>query len=474
MSDSSKLAKNTLIYAMGDIIPKLLNLITFPILTHHLSPGDYGVVNYVYSIESLLAILTFLGLKTYYLVHYYKVGSEDEQKKLLGNLTLVVLFFNVLLSISFLFLGSDIFRSIGGGVDFYPYIALGVGCNFFSIFSTLPSALFRVRENPMPLTIVNVVQGLLIMVLTIFLIPQHPNSTTVLTIKMAINFCFAVFFFIITCKNAIFQLNIQQLKNAFAFSLPIVPGDIAYYFSTMSDRILIEKYLSVTELGLYSTAATLAGMLNILSYGAYRAIEPHFFKTYGTEGFNEGFRKIRDVLLFVVILGALAMSLYADVFLRIMSSEAYHSAYLLVPPLCLGITLSSMSMMYGTVMTAQSKTKITGSINVLCAIFSVGLNIVLLPRIGLVAALMVNLLIYIIRYGACRILSRMRVKSGYCIYPFILFFIFSLLLVYWCHPPLMVDLCVKSVALVLFAALLIKVMNINISFIYDVIPFAKR
>lgn len=474
MSDTSKLAKNTLIYAMGDIIPKLLNLITFPILTHHLTTGEYGIANYVNSIETLLTILTFLGLKTYYLVYYFKVGDEAEQKKLLGNLTIVVFFFNLLLCTALMIVGGNIFSAIGSGVDFYPYIALGVLSNFFSIFSTLPSALYRVRENPMPLTILNVIRGVLIMVATIILIPTHPTSEMVLTIKLVVNFTFAIFFFYITCSNAIFKLNFQQLKHAFIFSLPLVPGDVAYYFSTMSDRILIEKYLSVSELGLYSTATTLAGMLNILAYGAYRAIEPYFFKNYGQPLFNESFRKIRDVLLFVVLLGALGMSLFSQLFIEIMTSEAYHSSYLLVSPLCIGITFCALSLMYSTVMTAQSKTKLNGTICVLCAIISVGLNVLLLPLIGLWAAVIVNVLVYLVNYLFCRHFAGLHIKSSYCIIPFILYSFVCMLFVYLWHPSIIIDIFTKIVVLIAFAFISIKVMGIKLDFIYEIIPYTKR
>ena len=108
---SNNLAKNTIIYALGDIIPKVFNLVTFPILTSYLPIADYGVVNYVYSIELFLTIITFLCLKTYYLVHYYKVGDEIEQKKLLGNLTIVVAALNVIVSVILLILGPFIFKS---------------------------------------------------------------------------------------------------------------------------------------------------------------------------------------------------------------------------------------------------------------------------------------------------------------------------------------------------------------------------
>ena len=43
----SNLIKNTTIYAIGDIVPRLLGFISFPILTNYLSPAEYGIVNYI-------------------------------------------------------------------------------------------------------------------------------------------------------------------------------------------------------------------------------------------------------------------------------------------------------------------------------------------------------------------------------------------------------------------------------------------
>ena len=66
----SKLAKNTAIYAIGDIIPKLLNLITFPIMTSNLSTGDFGIINYINSIEA------FLTMETGESVNYWQTSQK--------------------------------------------------------------------------------------------------------------------------------------------------------------------------------------------------------------------------------------------------------------------------------------------------------------------------------------------------------------------------------------------------------------
>lgn len=451
-----KLAKNTAIYAIGDIIPKLLNLITFPVLTSTLSTGDFGIINYINSIEAFLTIVTFLGLKTFYLVHFYKVGSEEEQKKLLGNLTIAILGFNFVFTIIMLLVGQPLFKLIGSGdISFIPYIVIGILSNFFSIVSVLPSALYRVKENPLPLTIINTIKGFLIMVFTCVIVFYSPSALAVLLVKLSITFVFGIFFFIITCKNAIFKFDSRQLKQALLFSLPLVPGDVAYYLSTMSDRILIEKYLSLESLGIYSMAATLAGMLNIISYGAYKAFEPYFFKTYGLTGFRDNFQKVRDYLLYIMLSLGLCMIAYAKEVIYLFSTEGYHEAYLYVAPLVLGVILSTLSSLYTTILTAQSKTKLCALITIICALFSVCFNVFLLEKIGIWAAIFANVLIYFISWGLSKIISGLSVNFGKAFLSIVVFCVVGYLCVYVIKfDDILVSVGTKTIVVLLYVLVL--------------------
>ena len=91
----------------------------------------------------------------------------------------------------------------------------------------------------------------------------------------------------------------------------------------MSDRILIERYAGLTELGIYSTASTLALLLNIVSMGAYKAFEPYFFKIYGSDIFLTQFKKIYNAFFFVLLIGVSGLALFSKEFLKIMSSEDF-------------------------------------------------------------------------------------------------------------------------------------------------------
>lgn len=391
MSEKKSLIKNTSIYALGDIIPRLLAFISLPILTRYLSPSDYGIVNYVNTLNTFLMALGFLSLNTYYLVFYHRCKDSQEQKKLLGNLTSFVLLLNAALVVILLVFGKYFFGFLGSKIDFYPYIVVGVFSNFFNLFSILPAALYRILEKPLPLTIINVSRGIVTLILTLVLV-MHFDYTAlgVLYAGLIVNFIYALLFLYSTRNYMIWNLCFKQIKVALAFTLPLLPGSIAYYLTTISDRILIDKYLSLSELGIYSTAATIALILNIFSFGAYKAFEPYIFKNWGQESFMGIFENIRNAFVYILLVGALCLSIFSKEFFQIMTDLKFHEAYWYVPMIIIGVYSSSLSLLYGTIITAKGKTKINSVVSITGATISIVLNIIFLPKFGLITAALVS------------------------------------------------------------------------------------
>jgi O-antigen/teichoic acid export membrane protein len=391
VAEGKSLVKNTAIYALGGIAPRLLSFISFPILTSYLTPADYGIVNYVNTLNTFLMVLGFLSVNTYYLVFYYRCESKEEQKKLLGNLTSFIILFNLFLLTLLSIFGVNIYQLLDSEISFYPYIFLGLLIHFFNLFSVLPSALYRLLEKPLLLTAVSVSKAvvtlLLVLVMVVYL---KYTAIGVLYATLTVHFVYAFVFLYLSKDHIIWNLNLKQIRKVLIFSLPLVPGSLAYYITTLSDRILIDKYLTLNDLGIYSTAATLALILNIFSYGSYKAFEPYIFKNWGQDGFIQSFSKIRNAFVYVLLIGVLGLSVFSKEFFQLMSSPEFHMAYWYVPLIIIGVYSASLSMLYGTIITAQSKTKINSMINTVGAVISITLNILLLPKYGLVVAAMVS------------------------------------------------------------------------------------
>ncbi len=381
------LVKNTTIYALGDIIPRLLSFISFPILTRYLTPADYGIVSYVNTINTFLVIISTMCLNTYYLVYYYRQRNEKEQAQLLGNLSIFVITFNILFSGAVFICGTKLFNAIGSNIEFYPYIAIGIATNFFSILSVLPMALYRVQERPLPLTMLNIFKGASTFVLTLLLVVHYQYTALgVLYAGLIVSAFFGVIFLCITNKYVVWHIDKFQLAHALRFSLPLMPGALAYYCVSWSDRIFIDKYMNLNDLGIYSTASTIALLLNIVVQGSYKAFEPYFFRIYGTEQFWSEFVKIKDGYLFILLSGALCLSVFAKEFFEFFAGEEYRVAYLYVAPILVGVVVSAMVLIYSTILCAQDKTKMNSIIAIVGGAVSIGLNFILVKRWGLLAA----------------------------------------------------------------------------------------
>ena len=387
MSENTKLLKNTTIYAIGDIIPKAISFITFPILTSYLAPEDYGIVNYINTIITFLFLFGFLCLNTYYLVHYYKTNDEEEKRNLLGNLNIFIILVNLIFSVIICLIGVIFPNLYSSNVPFYPYIFIGIITNFFNLFSVLPSALYRVKENPLPLTILNITKGILSAITTIILVIYfHYTALGILYSSMFISIIFGIIFIYITLQNMNWYFNLNKIKIALYFSLPLLPGVIAYYLLSMSDRFFIEKYLGLERLGIYSTAMTLSLILNIISNGAYKAFEPYFFKNYGKPYFNEKFYLVRDYFIYAILFCAIGISLFAKEFFSIFATEKYKDVYFYVPMILLSLIVSSITLLYSTIVTAKGKTRINSTATMIGGGISITFNIFLIPQIGLIGA----------------------------------------------------------------------------------------
>ena len=302
----------------------------------------------------------------------------------------------------------------------------------------------------MPLTILNILKGLLTMGLTLILVVLYDfKALGILYSNLIITLIFAVVFSVITVKNMVWVFDWGQIKSALRFSLPLLPGSLAYYLVTMSDRVLIESYLGTYDLGIYSTAATLAMVLNIVSYGAYKAFEPYFFKTYGNPEFDDKFQKIHDNFIFLMLAGVLALSIYAKEFFELFSSEAYHVAYVYVPVILIGTLFSSVSMLYATIVTARNKTQINSLITIVGGGISILLNVLFLSRYGIVIACLVSAVSFGIICYLSYYYAKIKIRLARSLVTLALNTLCTLILVYYCSFENMIwSISIKAIALI--------------------------
>ena len=374
----SKLLKQSALYAIGEIVPKLVSFFLLPVYTHYLSKTDYGIISYTNSFVMFLFVLCVLSLNTYVLRFYFEKEDETYRKRLLGNFYIIIAGINLLLSLlAYLLLPIFIEK----------YHKLAVVSNFLEVFSVIPLVLYRVKQEAKWFTVLSLGRTLLQMLLIFLLIVVFKWG--ILGHFYGRLFSLIPFFFIywvIIARNATLNFNFTELKKGLAFSAPLLPGSLAYLALSLSDRIILERFVPISQIGIYSLAYTLALTLNIVIQGFYKAVEPEIFQHYGKADFNIFIRKTQNTFFFVVYIGAMLITLFSQEVFKIMASKDFYEGYLLVPILMIGVIMTGQNVIFGGIIIAEKKNKIMGFATMIGAIISVLFNLSLMKYGGIYIA----------------------------------------------------------------------------------------
>ncbi|WP_315163754.1 lipopolysaccharide biosynthesis protein [Capnocytophaga leadbetteri] len=383
----SKLLKQSVLYAIGEIVPKLVSFFLLPVYTHYLSKTDYGIISYTNSFVMFLFVLCVLSLNTYVLRFYFEKEDETYRRRLLGNFYIIIAGINLLLSLLAYLLLPIVIEKYHIQVPWEPYFKLAVIANFLEVFSVIPLVLYRVKQQAKWFTILSLSRTLLQMLLIFLLIVVFKWG--ILGHFYGRLFSLVPFFFIywgIIARNATFNINFKELKKGLAFSTPLLPGALAYLALSLSDRIILERFVPISQIGIYSLAYTLALTLNIVIQGFYKAVEPEIFQHYGKDSFNTFIKKTQNTFFLIVYFGAMFITLFSQEVFKIMASKEFYEGYLLVPILMIGVIMTGQNVIFGGIIIAEKKNKVMGVATIVGAIISVVFNLSLMKYGGVYIA----------------------------------------------------------------------------------------
>lgn len=382
-----KLLKDTAIYAIGEIAPKIIGFFLLPIYTKYLSPSDYGILSYTNAVVMFLFVLGALSLNTYVLRFYFEQKTEEDIKTLIGNIFLSIGAFNLLLFSVIYVVTPCAINYFSIQIPWKPYFQFALINNLLEGFSIIPLVLFRVKQNARLFVTLSLGKTLLQFLITFLFIVVFKYGLLGHYLGRFISLAvFFIFYWIIIYRNAIFKIDLKQLKQGLIFSLPLLPGAVAYLILSLSDRIILERHVDISELGIYNVAYILAFSLSMIVQSGYRALEPEFYKWYGKEGFFQFVSKVQSVFLFAVYSIALIIALFSQEIFKLLATDAYYSGYKLVPIILIGAIMTGQNVIFSTVITSSKKTKVVGFATFAGAFISIGFNLVLIPIWGVYAA----------------------------------------------------------------------------------------
>lgn len=393
------LFKQTAIYGLATVLPRMFSFLLVPLYTDLLPKAEYGKVSIIFAWMIFFNVILAYGMET----AFFRFYNNETNKKSVVETTTVSIFWT---SISFLFIAL-LFRNALAerlGID-VQYITYTIWILALDALVIIPFSKLRAYQKPMiyaAFKIGNVLVNLTLSVFFLLFLPKiaqsHPDGflSSLYIENFQIGYIFlaniiaSLLTFVALSPNYVFlkwNFDFNLWKRMMRYGLPIMIAGIAFAINEQFDKILLGKLLPANiaeaEVGVYSACYKL-GLFMVLYRTAYTlGIEPFFFSHASDKNAPQTYATVTK---YFVIFGSfilLAVIVFADIFKYLMIRDSSYWEAMKVVPLIilanffLGI-YTNLSVWYKLI----DKTYIGAYISIVGAIVTLVLNFLLIPSMS--------------------------------------------------------------------------------------------
>ena len=423
MIQIKKLAGQTVIYGLSNMLGRFLNYLLVPLHTLVLGKFFYGKLTYIYSSTAILLVLLTYGLET----GFFRFASkkDEDYNKVLGTSLYSILFTTslfIIISIAFKDLWQGYFEVNNYKIVIYFIFIIGL-----DVLNAIPFAKLRIDERPVKFMFIKLIGiginiGLNLFYLWFCRKLNEAGNTgflaniykpeLVLDYVLIANLVSSAATFIILLPEIIKvkpEFDFSLLKRILNYSFPILLIGLAGQFNDQIDKILIPKLINdpnpMEQLGVYGANFKLS-ILMVLFIQMFRyAAEPFFFKNSESKDAKKLYADIMNYFIIFGLIIFLGVMFYIDILKHFIAEEFREGLFvvpiLLIAKLIFGI-LFSLSIWYKV----TDKTKYGILIAVIGAVITIVMNIVLLPKIGYLGSAIASLVSYSVMLVVSYYLSR--------------------------------------------------------------------
>jgi O-antigen/teichoic acid export membrane protein len=388
LRDVKRLFNRSAVYAVGLLLLRGMSFLLIPLYTRHLDRAEYGIVAVAASVTALLGVLGPLSLHGALARLYFNSESRPERKRIAGALWAATLVTALCLTLLLDLSGAQWTAALLPDVPFHPYIRLAIWTGFLTSFGQVPLSLLQIQERSGLYVKVTVASTLVTTMCIIWLVVVQGMGARGYVLGAFLGAALmAIPYSVLAAKRSTIGLRWDVTRAAFIYSLPLVPHALAGWVLELSDRALLQRFVSLADLGLYSLGYQLASLLTMVATAINLAWIPYMYGVVRDRPETAASELSRMTTYYTAVLCCLGLglALLGGDALRFLTEPEYHPAYQVVPWTALGLLLCGLYLVPANLLFLKSRTGLLPLVTVAAGLVNVGLLLWLAPRFGIMA-----------------------------------------------------------------------------------------
>ena len=389
------LFRNLVVYGLGDTATQIISFLLLPLYARYLSTSDYGVLSLLLTVEVVAKVIFRWGIDGAFMRLYFDCPDQPARQLLASTQLFFLLAANGALLTAGLvaaeWLGPYLFHT-----HQYDWTLRLVLINTFVVgFYYLPFHVMRIENRTPTFIALGVSRSLatiLMRLLFIIGLAWGVHGVVLSDIVVTVVFTAILARWFAPLIRPVFSRLL--LAESLRFGLPRLPHGVAQQVIGSSDRYILGRFVSLHELGLYSTGSSFGQGLKLFLSSFEQAWAPFYFGVMERPDAKETLAQVTTYAVLVLSLLVAGLAACSRDLVTAAMPPTFHPAARVVPWIGLGVALQGLYLLTSIGLNITKHTEYYPVATGIAAVTSVVTNLVLVPTFGIIGAAWANVLAY--------------------------------------------------------------------------------
>jgi O-antigen/teichoic acid export membrane protein len=386
--------RNTSWMFLGQAVSMASSFVVVIFLARYLGPDNYGLLNYVMSFCIIFAFLAGFGIDS--VLNRELVKNPHRCNEYLGT-GFIIKFLGAFLCIGVISLSAYVLR-----LDFFSKTLIFIYSLSF-IFQSfyVISAFFQSRVEAKYNRIAEIIYNIISLIIKLLFI-YFGFGVFWLVLAYAFDTAILSFCYLVIYKNNKFKVKDWRFDSGLAKTLlrdswPLMFSSLAITIYMKIDAVMIRSMLNDNAVGIYAAAAKISEAWYFIPGIICGSVFPAIVNAHRVDSvqFTKRLKKIYSLMFWLSFILAMAVTLLSEFVIGLL----YGSAYISAAPILSVHIWSGMGVFLGVAVTqyliVENYNRIFFYSTTASAILNVVLNLILIPRMGIMGAAVATLAAYV-------------------------------------------------------------------------------
>jgi len=322
-----KLSGESLVYGIGQVSGRAVQVLLVPILTRALVKGEYAISELAMAYTQTAALLLVMGMDGALARFFYHEPDRAARIRMVSSSLAFRLATTITVAVLLALAARPLAGLLMGGAAYEKYLRVTAVTLPFTLLVMFGNDFLRVTFQPWKFITLNIVNTLTVTGLSLFFVlHQHRGVIGVLYGRLLGDAATALLVLVLTRHSLRPAFDGTTLRRMLRYGLPTVPAAIAYGFITSLDRFMLQRTRTLDEVAVYGIAVKFFAVVTMGVSAFQLAYGPFAYARSREPGAPRLFARVFASYLAVASCGALAVGMLAPELLHALVPASYAGA----------------------------------------------------------------------------------------------------------------------------------------------------